>query len=31
MSIPMLAVMRDGKIVSRRTGAQSKGDILKML
>ena len=31
MSIPMLAVMKDGKVVSKRAGAQSKGDSLKML
>ncbi len=31
MSIPMLAVFKDGKLVSRAVGAQSKEEILAML
>lgn len=31
MSIPMLAVMKDGKVVNQTVGAKSKENILKML
>ena len=31
MSIPMLVVMKDGEILSRRVGAQPKANILAML
>lgn len=31
MSIPMLAVMKDGKVVNQAVGARAKDSILKML